>query len=104
MLSDTNEEQDQLTLGNVFACTMKFSNFGIQAYWHPDEVYHLEPANLLKRLWPKPEGSLREASWHPYMGMFVADVSNNEESWQAYLDNARLKAASPDVDLYDFNQ
>lgn len=105
ILGDSTEEQDQVTLGDVFACTMKFSNFGVLVYWYPDTVYHLEPANPFKRLWPSPDsGSLLDTAWHPYMAMFVADVTNNTESWQAYLDNARLRAADPDVDLYDFNQ
>jgi len=104
MLGDETEEQDQSTLGDVFACTMKFSNFGVQVYWHPDEVHHLEPANLFKRLWPRPEGSLTDASWHPYMGMFVADVANDEASWAEYLANVREKAADASVDLYDFTQ
>jgi len=104
LFGDSTEERVQQTLGNVFACTMKFSNLGLLVYWHPDTVYHLEPANPFKRLWPDQAGSLADAPWHPYMGMFVGDVSNDRESWQAYLDNARLKAAAPDVDLYDFNQ
>jgi hypothetical protein len=104
MFGNSDEEQEQLTVGSIFACTMKFSNFGVLVYWQPENVYHLEPANPFKRLWPQPAGSLTDEAWHPYMAMFVADVSGNRESWTELLTNARAKAADPGIDVYDFNQ
>jgi hypothetical protein len=85
----TAENKAQATLGNIFICSLKLSNFGAVAYWQPDGVYHLEAALPLRRLWPDPAGNLTEASWDPVVGMCVADPVNNKSRWLEELASAR---------------
>ncbi|MGH7157248.1 MAG: hypothetical protein ACREGG_04025 [Candidatus Saccharimonadales bacterium] len=99
-----SKEQDKITLGNVFVCSLKFNNLGALVYWHSEEVQLLEPALPLKRLWPNPTGTLSDVAYHPYMGMFVADIHGNKAGWAELLADARAQAADPDVDLFDFSR
>jgi uncharacterized protein YbdZ (MbtH family) len=94
------EKKGTATLGNLFTCALKISNLGLLAYWHPDDIYNIEPVSPLKRLWPDPEGTLTDESWHLYTGMCVADVSNSQKRWLEMLQDTRQKVANGSS-LYD---